>query len=236
MNETPNFININQLQVGLFIHLGLGWMEHPFSFNSFKIRSEDQIQTIQRLGLKTLTWDPARSDVKPLPAGTPPPVAATTPLPVDTGTVQKHARVERLKKIREQMAKVEKVFQNTTETVRNINRNLFSRPQETIAEAGKLVNQMVESLLNATDVTLQVMSEKAGGEEMYLHAINVSVLSLMLARESGLAAEACQLVGMGALFHDIGLRDVPDKILLKTEALNKAERDFRNMHCEYGRR
>jgi hypothetical protein len=38
----PNIIDIRQLRVGLYIHLDLGWMDHPFTFNNFKIRDEQQ--------------------------------------------------------------------------------------------------------------------------------------------------------------------------------------------------
>ena len=35
----------DQLCVGLFIHIDLPWFSHPFSFNSFKIRTPEQIKT-----------------------------------------------------------------------------------------------------------------------------------------------------------------------------------------------
>jgi len=39
---------------------------------------------------------------------------------------------------------------------------------------------------------------------------------------------------MGALFHDIGRREIPDKILMKTEPLTQSERNFYELHCQYG--
>ena len=41
----------DQLCIGLFVHIDLPWFSHPFSFNSFKIRSADQIKTLRELGL-----------------------------------------------------------------------------------------------------------------------------------------------------------------------------------------
>jgi putative nucleotidyltransferase with HDIG domain len=58
-------ISVDQLRVGLYIHLGLGWMDHPFTFGNFKIKDEEQIATIKQLGLKTLRYDPLRSDCEP---------------------------------------------------------------------------------------------------------------------------------------------------------------------------
>lgn len=41
-------------------------MDHPFTFSSFKIKSDDQIRTLQRLGLDKIRYSPARSDRSPL--------------------------------------------------------------------------------------------------------------------------------------------------------------------------
>ena len=75
--EKENSISVDQLQVGVYVYLDVGWMDHPFSFNNFKIRDEAQIRTIRELGLKVVRWDPARSDLKPLGRG-------ATPAPVST--------------------------------------------------------------------------------------------------------------------------------------------------------
>ena len=44
-------IEVARLRVGVFVHLDLSWTEHPFPFNSFKIRSQEQIDTLRKLGL-----------------------------------------------------------------------------------------------------------------------------------------------------------------------------------------
>ncbi|MEY4415288.1 MAG: hypothetical protein RIQ53_2581 [Pseudomonadota bacterium] len=54
-------INIDELQVGMFVHLDLGWWAHPFARSSFQIQSADQIETIRGLGLARVRWSPERS-------------------------------------------------------------------------------------------------------------------------------------------------------------------------------
>ena len=64
----------DQLCIGLFVHIDLPWFSHPFSFNSFKIRSADQLKTLRGLGVTHFRYDPERSDVQPRgmgPAQTP---------------------------------------------------------------------------------------------------------------------------------------------------------------------
>ncbi|MBR0564495.1 DUF3391 domain-containing protein [Azoarcus sp. L1K30] len=57
-----------RLRVGLFIRLNLRWTEHNFMFNQFRIASDAQVRALQELGLKTITYFPARSIAEPLSA------------------------------------------------------------------------------------------------------------------------------------------------------------------------
>jgi len=67
---TPS-VNIDDLKVGMFVHLDLGWWAHPFALSSFLITSPEQIATIRGLGLKRLRWSPEKSQLDDLaaPAG-----------------------------------------------------------------------------------------------------------------------------------------------------------------------
>ena len=56
MPEDTLYITPEQLCIGLYIHLDLGWMSHPFPLSSFRIASPDQIETIRGLGLNQLRW------------------------------------------------------------------------------------------------------------------------------------------------------------------------------------
>jgi putative nucleotidyltransferase with HDIG domain len=73
-----------------------------------------------------------------------------------------------------------------------------------------------------------------GGEELYFHSLNVSMLALMMARDLKMPLEVAGVLGVGALLHDMGRKEVPGSILLKTEALTQAERNFYEMHCQFG--
>ena len=58
-------IDVHDLQIGMFIHLDLGWMSHPFPLSSFKITNSEQIATIRSLGLTRVRWSPERSERAP---------------------------------------------------------------------------------------------------------------------------------------------------------------------------
>ena len=237
MPEHPN-VTMDQLRVGLYVVLDLSWFEHPFAFSHFKIKSEEQIRTIRSLGLKTVRYNPALSAVSPLRPSAPPealPQAAphTQPdiLPV---LAAKRAMMERIRTQREAAARIENAFVNSAKTIRDIEKNLYAQPKETVRQASQLVTQIADSILCAPELAIHVMGDKTGGEELYFHSLNVTMLSMMMARDIRVPQQVVGVLGMGALFHDIGRKEIPNKVLMKTDPLTPAEQHLYEMHCQYG--
>src|SRR5580765_6590174 len=76
-------IDVQALRVGMFVHLDVGWMKHPFPLSSFRITSAAQVATIRSLGLRTVRWSPQRSDLAPEQADAAESLPGTLALPVD---------------------------------------------------------------------------------------------------------------------------------------------------------
>ncbi|MBN9698271.1 MAG: DUF3391 domain-containing protein [Zoogloea sp.] len=228
----------DQLCIGVFVHIDLPWFSHPFSFNSFKIRNAEQLATLRKLGVKHFRYDPDRSDVQPAGLATAPKVEAPAPPPVepvdDGALAAKRERIARLAQRKRKVVEVEKALVKAAGVMRNINKNLFARPKECMEEVSELVTQMVVAFLDQPEVALHVIGEHSGGEETYYHGLNCSILSMMLAKELGFSRAHCQLLGVGALLHDIGLSDIPDRVARPRHELTAPERHLRELHCEYG--
>ncbi len=239
MAEADDFVSIgiDQLQIGLFVSLELSWMEHQFLTNSFKIKNAKQLEDLRRLGLNSIRYNPAKSDCRPLP---PPSLAEPAPPqpapdPEQQAIVaSKRERVARLAKLRQSVTQCEKKFVEAAGTFKHINQNLYARPEESVRAATTLVSQMAESLLIDKDLAIHAMNDKVAGEDVYFHSLNVSILAMMLAKEMKLSRDQIGLVGLGAMFHDIGKTRVPGKILNKTEPLTTAEANFLAEHPRYG--
>lgn len=246
-NQPANFATPEQLRIGLYVFIDLPWFRHPFTLNSFKITSAQQIQQLKTLGEARFRFDPERSTAAP--DETPPAASAqskqptqvitsdepSTVSPRDQAMAEKIARIERLTAQRKAVANMEKAFAKANTVMRGLNKNLMTHPKETLDEMGAMVDQMVSVFLEHPEVTLQVLGEKAGNDEIYYHGLNVSVLCLMLAKELRLKPENARLLGTGALLHDIGLTEIPDRVLRKPPGdYTNAERELRAMHVEYG--
>ncbi|MDD1510139.1 HD-GYP domain-containing protein [Pseudomonas sp. CNPSo 3701] len=230
------YISPEQLCVGLYIQLDLSWWEHSFAFSNFKIKDEGQLKQLRALGLKRLRYDPARSDCDPLPlAEAPVEQPAAPPPPPDPQEQARQARVKQLSVLRKRLSEVDRAFVQASQRVKALNQSLRNQPEESVKQAGALVNELVTTMLGEDGVALHSINGKAA-EDAYLHSLNVTVLSMMLGRQLGLDAEASHMLGMGALLHDIGKLELPSKVLFKPPPLTRAEQQLQEMHTLYGKR
>jgi putative nucleotidyltransferase with HDIG domain len=243
-NAGSVYLSSEQLYIGSFVMLDLPWFRHSFTLNSFKIRNQEQLLELRALKLPQYRYDPLRSDPPPLPITpnaaepeTASPVASV-PDPAEVASPEtelKQHRQEMVQRRRDNVERVEQAFSKATTVIKNMNKNIFSRPKETLEEMGLLVGDMVDAFLESPEATLHVMGEKAGNEDVYFHSLNVAILSMMLAKDIGLGPELAREMGVGALLHDIGLVDIPDRVVKKPPGeATKAERNFRATHVELG--
>jgi putative nucleotidyltransferase with HDIG domain len=69
---------------------------------------------------------------------------------------------------------------------------------------------------------------------LYSHSVNVTLLAVSFWHWLGLEAETVSVLGTGALFHDIGKRNIPPEILLKVGRLDDREWQVMRRHPEEG--
>lgn len=226
-----------QLCIGLYVHLDLPWSAHPFTFSSFKIKDLAQIATLQSLGLERIRYSPAKSDCAPLalpPRTTEPAAPPATALTDDPALKLKRERLERMAAHHAKVAQCERELLSSGRAVKSITQNLFAKPKEAYAEASELISGLAASMLVDADVAIQLMADKVGGEDVYHHSLNVAILSMVLARELKAPPAAMQVLGLGALLHDIGKADLPERVVRKSTPLTAAEAVVYQMHCEKG--
>ncbi len=155
-------ISVDRLQVGNYVSLPLGWREHPFLFSSFKLKNEEEIELIRRLGLKLVTIIPDKSDAPPKPLNQIQPQPVEAP---DTSQrqaemqLEKERRIEQLQQYRRDLQQCEKQFQQSLAQVRSVMSKIQSRPLNAIGEAQELVNAMTEQLLSLDEMVLHLVSD-----------------------------------------------------------------------------
>lgn len=226
-----------QIKIGYFIQLPVSWMKHPFITNKFKVESAGQLAIIQTLDLEFVYFFPEKSSVSPDSEPAMDQAAAQAEATALRAQLEqeKNQRIEQAKEQRRQLQKTEKAFEKSMVQVRNLMSKIGSRPLQAIEEANELVFSIADTILNAQALVLHLISQAGKEQEsMYYHVLNVSVLSMMLAKNLGMNEEQIKLVGLGALFHDIGKLKIPSQILRKTDPLTAPEANLLKLHTRYG--
>ncbi|WP_305856723.1 HD-GYP domain-containing protein [Balneatrix alpica] len=227
-------IKPSQIKIGYFIELPVSWMKHPFLTSKFKVASQDQIAVIQTLELEFVYLYPEKSTILAAP-----PQEEQSSQTVDEVKDQleqeKQQRIEQAKEQRRQIQRTEKAFRQSMAKVRAIMTLISSRPLQAIEDGTELINDLADTILNADALVLHLISQAGKEQEnIYYHVLNVSTLAMMLGKNLGLSAEQVKLIGIGALFHDIGKSKIPSPILRKTEPLTTPELNLFKLHTRYG--
>lgn len=217
-------ITTAELRVGMFVHLDLGWMSHPFALSSFRIADAGQIATIRALGLARVRWSPEKSDTE---ASTPPVIslpptplpgaAPTEPVPRAPAPVLRDARREALAAQRASVELCQRQYGEAAHDWRQASEQMRHDPQAAGQRLAGLSRALADKMLGARDVSIRVLAETAGDRAS--HALNVGVISLLLGRLCGLAETELHDLGVGALSHDIGKVELP-------RYLHRLEADF----------
>ncbi|MFG6415862.1 HD-GYP domain-containing protein [Roseateles sp. DC23W] len=245
MQERANdpLIDVNQLTVGMFIHLDLGWMSHPFPLSSFKIVSTDQLLTLRRLGLTQVRWSPAKSDLATQPnpapldeaapastAGGDPRADGTVPTPEE---LAREAHRSALAAQREALRLCEQQYGEATDAFRGVMDQVASDPHQARKQAEGLTAALLDKMLVEGDLNMRLLNE-AAGDRSTAHALNVCIVALLLGRSFGLGRDEMMDLGVGALLHDVGKLEVAARLRHRDESFTSAETQAYQQHVAKG--
>lgn len=238
------FIKIQQLQIGMFIELEMGWMSHPFPKGSFKITSDKQIAVIHGLGLTRVRYFPSKSDV-----------TQDSLLPEeldfvsgsDVGEAAEAARKDvaaevlrlRLQKSnflsaqQRSLAVCERRFGAALREHKLIVTQLDSKPHEAMQQSLALVNSFVGELQGEGESAIRLLSEGMG-DKASMHPVNVTIISLLLGRAMSLSPGEMVDLGMAAFLHDIGKSQLPDRVRWPEDNFSSAENRMYQEHVSLG--
>ncbi len=243
VNEYP--ILIEQLCPGLHIRLDAKDKGGIFSKKSFKIKTPEQIERIKKLGLTHVICVSDKSDSLPIPLeelqGADPGASAAkiakTPVSFELLGLKRET-IERNKERRQRFATCEKRYEKAVGLAIGVLQKAAKPSQEVMTAAQEVVGSLVDAFVSQLDVVVNLITSKPKEETRNYHAMNVTVLSLMLGKVRGLDETAMRELGMGALFHDLGKGRVPIQRFSKDNitTMNKVIREYYMEHPRIGAR
>lgn len=217
MKPTPVLqrIAIDQLRIGMHVHLDVGWMSHPFPLSHFKVASPEQLATIRSLGLATvrIELDDEQEDapgVTDEPAQGPQAGATPAPPPpamTDAALAHRAALFAQ----QESLALCQGQFTEAVDCCERAVALLRPQPQGAGENVKTLVGALLDKMLVGPEMCIRLLSGEAG-ERAGAHAMNVAVLSLLLAKTFDFPRAEMLDLGVGAMLHDVGKLDLPESV------------------------
>jgi len=234
-------IAVQDLRVGMYVHLDLGWMAHPFPLSSFRIVSADQIGTIRGLGLKQLRWVPEKSDLADSADADAGPDAVAlqggdAAAVQDQETLEQAAARLRRQQLAEQRAgtlQCERQYGEAGRAWREASDAVLAQPVRARENTEALTGALLDKMLADGEMCIRLLSNGAG-DRATAHALNVAVISLLMGRAFGMARDEMTDLGVGALMHDIGKLDVADRLRHLDDCFTTAELNAYREHVSAG--
>ncbi len=114
--------------------------------------------------------------------------------------------------------------------------DLFENPdvQKALDDARPVITDFINFMDKAPEAMGYMISLSGHDFYTYNHSLDVSIYALGLGSVLGFNKADLEELGVGALFHDIGKRNVPLEILCKKGSLDEFEWAQMRMHPQYG--
>jgi putative nucleotidyltransferase with HDIG domain len=242
MGSEEDFIDIpsKKLMVGLYVDLQMGWLKHPFPFTSFRIRNDKDIQLIKRLIPGKVRVYPGRCDPNVLlpelsNVDDDEFVMDTQADPeMEAILLEKKIQSERMEKLKARRLEVSREYIEKSKQIKSITHDMKTRPVNAIHDIDELADDLSLKFADKDNILTKMVDLNTQDFTDYHHTTNVTILSLMLGSAVGMTKQELQVLGAGALLHDIGKIEISTAITMKKSARTAAEEAIYQRHALAG--
>ena len=227
-------IDVNDLEHGMFVsELDRPWTETPFLLQGVLIESGEDIAEFRRL-CKYVYIDVERSrDVIAPKLETLSAKVQVKDKPKSNDITLQAVEHEQ-EEFRKELKVARKVHHRTRGYIDKLLDDVRLGNSLDTDTARELVGEMADSISRSPNAMLWLTHMKKRDEYTSIHCMNVSILAITFGRTLGLDRTQLELLGLGALLHDIGKMQVPLEILNKPGRLTDEEFDIVKSHSMNG--
>lgn len=224
-------VDASELEIGMYVsELDRPWLESPFLFQGFLLESNQDVQDVAKaceyVFIDLVNSSPA---VRPRLQS----IAASQ----DSSTIVKETNLSSQADIedgytyKEHLYLARKIYDHTRSYIDKTQTAVAQGSREVDTEQAKsLVNEMIDNILVKPHAMAWLTHLKNRDEYTLTHSINVCILALTFGRHMQLPREQLEILGLGALLHDIGKLRVPPEILNKPDRLTREEFEIMKKH------
>jgi putative nucleotidyltransferase with HDIG domain len=233
MREPTIRVDVADLTLGMYIvEIDRPWLESPFLFQGFPINNQSELDEVRQV-CEYVFVDPEKSteDVRPnlrtlaSKAGSRN-TSGNTHLP--------GAGKARGSGFHEQLYLARRIYNNTRGYVLKTYQDVRAQRAVDIGSARKIVTELTDNISINPHAMMWLTYLKERHEYTLTHSINVCILALTFGRHMKLHRSELELLGLGALLHDIGKLRIPNAILDKPGKLTPEEFAIMKTHPQEG--
>ncbi|RYV03199.1 phosphohydrolase [Shewanella sp. OPT22] len=219
-------IAVSELKVGQIIKLPLSWTNHPFLRNRVILKSEVEIEMIKGLGVPyVILLDDVNSAAENEQISEQQSTETTQdePLPEDES-----------KLLRKSLSVSQKRFYKSISDTKAVHSKIVTDPDGAYRLSASTVEALLADMLEVDKPYLTLVEGNDTSVSINQHCVSVAVVSMLMARLLKVDQDLIRDIALGSLLHDYGKFKVPDSILRKKDELTVSERNFYNLHPNYG--
>lgn len=217
-------INANQLKLGMFVvELDRPWLGTPFLFQGFRIRTLEEIEKLKSL------CDSVVIDIEKSAKG-----VYRTERTVHTERKRQHL-YSMSTSFEEEIYSANEIRADTESCIEQVFEDVTSNRMIDLVTVKKMVNHTVDGILRNPDAHVSLTQLKDWDRYTAQHSINVCILALAMARHLGMPRHEMEMLGAGALLHDVGKLKTPLEVLNKPGKLTEEEFKLMKAHPVHGR-
>ena len=229
-------VSIERLRPGVHVVLPGSWLDHPFLFNAFTIKSEHQIALLREAGIASVMCDLSRSRCQPEPAIVKPESAEPQDglTRAESSQAEQSARIQSaaVRLLREDFARADLFLRDCAARARQLFDCVHADPSQSLKLAKELVHELLDQIGGRSSQLLCMMhiNRRSGLQH---HAVEVALVAITLANATGANPRAIQEIGLGALLHDIGKLHIPASVL-HAPSVSRAAQGLYREHAAFG--
>lgn len=232
-------VPVSRLKPGVYVvALDQSWFQTPFLFHRRLIQNFEEIELLKKHGILEVVIDVARgADVDGSPAATPV-FEETAPenkksSPGSAKPCRSSAPEPTLQAVVKELELSEDVQQEALSIARDVFQGVGSGAPINSPAAKQVVTKLLSSVTRSPEANLLLAQMRRFHNELFSHSVNVCVLSLVVGTFEGLGEEI-NVLGLGALLHDVGQTRLPRNLTHKDGEFTETERRIMEQHPGLG--
>lgn len=198
------------------------------------IKNNDQIKHIVNRGVESVFVNMEKGDVPIHLIPKEENDSTNETLTIDDYQKQEHPDEVEIEEYYEELEKASKIHKRTITSVKDILNSIKKGRGFIEPEVRDVVSGIVKSLSRNADAIVSTTLMDSHDDYLINHSVNVAILTASTVKMMGFPESQVLEAGIGGLLHDIGMLNIPQKILQKTGKLSDNEYSRIKQHTVMG--